>query len=69
MQMSAKINGAAAAAAFLLFYTHLYFPTTAHLYSSTTPLPGALVNLTTPSLPLYPLSVDSTSTHHQYGYK
>ena len=68
--MSAKINGAAAAAAaFLLFYTHLYFPTTAHLYSSTTPLPGALVILTTPSLPLYPLSVDSTSTHHQYGYK
>jgi pectin methylesterase-like acyl-CoA thioesterase len=65
MQMSAKTIVAAAAAAFL-FYTHLYFPTAAHLYSSTTPLAGTLFDLTMPP-PLYPLSADSTSIHHQYG--
>jgi len=70
--MISQINGGAAAAvvaAFLVFSTHLYFPTTAHLYCPATPLPEGLSDLTEPSFPFCPLTGTSTCTDHQYGCK
>lgn len=69
--MITQINGAAAAvvAAFLVFSTHLYFPTTAHLYCPATPLPEGLSDLTEPSFPFCPLTGSSVCNDHQYGCK